>query len=49
MQMKMSRTAVAVCVSTALVAGAATYLGVSSDNGYQISPQKQAFLAQKKG
>lgn len=48
MQMKMSRTAVAVCVSTALVAGTATYMSVNSDSGYQLSPEKQAFLDQKK-
>jgi len=48
MQKLFNRTTIAVCVSAALVATAATYLNNTDVSGvYQISPEKQAFLAQK--
>ena len=44
----LNRTSVAVCVSAALAVGASAYLGTSAQQSeFEISPEKQAFLAKK--
>ncbi|WP_444997134.1 GlyGly-CTERM sorting domain-containing protein [Aliikangiella sp. IMCC44359] len=49
MQKNIARTAVAVCVSSALIAGGAYHFGGTNETtSYQLSPEKQAFLAAKK-